>query len=746
MLADGASAVYGADAVGGVVNLVTKRRFEGIDTRFEYGNGFAAGSDTRRLTATAGFGRGALAGFVVADYSTQGMLLSKELGITSGYFQQGGTNIFFPGGNPGYVSSVDGANLPGLNAPSAAIPANQDGHNLTQQDFIATQGQLPSYDAYRIGDRVVVPESRSRTIFSAFDWDLPASIRAHTELSFNAREYTESRYPGSDSYINFNVATGGFPVVPATNPYNPFGVPVQVESLAVELNSVYGGESESYRVLQGFSGDLPAGLRWDTGVAYSRSAESYVLRDRPATLLVEQALNQTDPARALNVFGSGPVNSQAVLDSIRIDERSEGTGELLIADAKVTGEMFALPAGRIAFSVGGEYRKESIYGSFTRATFNLPSQEITASSHVSSAFGEALVPLLGRGTGPERAYPRVDLSAAVRLDSYGTFGDTWNPKATLRVEPVRWLLLRGSVGTGFRAPTLAELFSAEGVGTTGPFFDPKRGAQGDIQTRATSGGNPGLQPESSTSQTLGFVLTPAFAADFSLGVDYYRIELTDKIGFATVQYFVEQEDVLGRVTRAAPTAEDIARGVPGTILSVDTRNLNVSRAEISGFDVFAALAAPLGVGRLRFDARGTFIEHFKSQDRPDQPELEEVGTFGFAGAQAPALRFKGNATVSYDLRGLTVAATVRHVGDYDDLPETGLPDLRTSASTQGDLQVNYSFEDSPPVHALSGTTVTVGARNITDERPPYSRGSYGYDGRVVDPQRATYYVRLNKRW
>jgi iron complex outermembrane recepter protein len=412
VLSDSASAIYGADAVGGVVNIILKREVAQPTVELSYGAA-DGGADERRAALTAGISGESLKASLILDYFDRGALLGedRERLRNQDFRRFGAADRTEIEADPGNVSSLTGQNLPGLTAPIAAVPVGSLGV-MSVDDFAATAGtqNRESLDRYR----AIVPEAKRLSAGVFLELSLPLEgAAAFGEFLYADRETTKQVFPP----VPF-----GF-VVPAENPYNPFGEAVFVNRLLTELGPQRTEtDSQMYRALLGLR--LPMGA-WDFELSalLSKEDSTSVLSNRLDFAALDAAAFATDPALAINPFQDGPLASEQVLSALEAaPSRNEYASDGYQGSAIVRGDLFELAAGSVALAAGVEWRKEDILFD----DFILVEHDRT----VAASFAELRVPIIGR----DQAIPwfqDVWASVAVRYDDYSDFGGTVNPQVGL---------------------------------------------------------------------------------------------------------------------------------------------------------------------------------------------------------------------------------------------------------------------------------------------------------------------------
>ena len=283
-------------------------------------------------------------------------------------------------------------------------------------------------------------------------------------------------------------------------------------------------------------------------------------------------------------------------------------------DAKITGDIMQMPAGPLAYALGAQWRKESVdaqpsaaLGTGDIAGLGGSVPPVNESRDVTAIFGELNIPII-KG---------LEASAAIRFDDYSDFGNTTNYFLNLRYQPIKEVLMRGSYGTGFRAPTLIDLWQPITLGSSEQFADPISGDP-NLQVNAFSGGNPALQPETSKQWSVGFVIQPV--AQFSFSMDWYNIKIEDIISTPGAQ-----EVVSGFVNGDPSYANSVVLNSSGQIQTISTQTVNAGTAETDGFDVTLDYKDTFGWGRVGANLQGTYVNKF-DQVSPGGTLFHKVGT------------------------------------------------------------------------------------------------------------------------
>lgn len=726
VLSDAASAVYGADAVGGVVNILLRRKVEGTTVDVHYGSA-EGGAGEERASLTSGVNAERFHGVIVLDYLHMDGLLGKERDRWNNqdFRRYGGTDQRSIAANPGNVSSLTSANLPGVPAQFAGVPAGSSGIDLSPADFAATAGVYNYESLQRWASIVPAGERKSAAAFGEFD------ASAYVTL-FGEALYADRVVRGEGNPSSVSGA-----VVPADNPFNPFGVDVRSDFLIAGLGPRTGNtDSELSRGALGARGALGS---WDwevSAVATRETAASWVSNEADPDA-VAAALVSTDPASALNVFEDGPGGSAALLSSLYgTPERSTFISEGRQATAFVRGALASLPGGELGVVLGGEWLEQNMhYNNVLLAD---------ADRHVSAAFAEVSLPLVG----VDQHWPAMrslSLKLAIRYDDYSDFGVTTNPQYGLTWTPVQGLTLRASYGTSFRAPSLFELYAPQ-IQVPLVVQDPRRGNQ-VLPAQLLTGGNPDLDPVEGDSWTAGLVWTPVDRLRIS--ASWWRIHLDQTVSAIPYPLVVAYEDEFPeRVVRAAPTLADVAANWPGAILSVDGSRVNYGSLSTSGVDAQASYGVSTSVGDWKAGLGGTWVHDYRGSDRPGAPPIDRVGIANLFGTIP---RWRGTASIAWSKLAWSITATGRFVDAYDDaMPlATQSNGHRIAAQSLLDLQIGWDGDLLTVSHGWTdGLKATLGVSNVFDEAPAYAAigATKGYDTSQGDLRQRFAYLSLSKRF
>lgn len=488
----------------------------------------------------------------------------------------------------------------------------------------------------------------------------------------------------------------------------------------------------------GFAG----GWDYGAGALYSENRQRDTFR---SGYVSERRLLDALATGLINPFGPSGPEGDALLTSTQVTgDFHSATGSTWLTDVRASREIAQLRAGPLAIAVGAEARREILDNSFTALaeSGDVPGaggnhHPVAASRTVRAVYAEASVPLT-RG---------LDAQVAARYDDYSDFGSTVNPKVALRWQPVKRLLLRSSWGTGFRAPTLYDLFSPlQHTVTLSNIPDPVRCPVTDLpddcggEFPTVVGGNPNLKPEKSEQFNAGLVWEPI--PRLALTVDYWKINKSSAIGA------LSEDDVLAVGSPLATThvirgrADPAFPGLPGPIQTLILQNENLGDVRTSGIDIDVSWRGhATSLGTVSFALNGTYVGSFK-QETVAGDYVSLVGNNDGPNA-VPRWRHQASLNWSEGPWSSTIAQTFQNgYGEADQRScdtEGNCPGRRRVGSYSiWNLQAQYT--------GWKNTALVVGVRNLFDRDPPFSQYNpgfqSGYDASYADPHGRVVYTRL----
>lgn len=726
VLSDSASAIHGADAMGGVVNIILKKEMREpvIDLKYGLAQG---GADEHRASLSGGLARERWRVGAVLDYFERDYLLGaqRDRWNNQDFRRYGGADLRVAAANPGNIYSPTPANLPGLPSSVAAVPAGSSGVGLMPGDFLATAGQQNRDSLYRL--RSIVPATHRTSLMAFGELGLPRGLTAFGEFLYADRSTTFQFEP---------VALMRVPV-PASNAFNPFGVPVAASYLLTGIGPRrVTVDTDLYRTVGGLRGALGS-WDWEVSALWTDEDGATTKRNEVDAERLAAALRASDPQLALNVFQDGPGGSPALLASLVTEPRE---GSFSAAGKQVSaflrGTMLTLPSGPVDAVVGAEWRKEDVRV-----------EEAISLAHgrkVSAAFAELRVPVVGAQTSLPMM-KSLSLSLAARLDEYDDFGSTFNPQYGVVWQPTADLALRASYGASFRPPSLFELHAPE---TVMPALLPDRRRHGEIASfDVVSRGNPDLDPTRAHSLTAGIVVTPTALSGMRVAMTYWRVQLTDRVTGLPAELILTNEDRFGdRVRRAAPTLDDLAADQPGRLLSVNVSRANLGASETDGIDLEAAHAWNTDVGQFTPRLAATWVHTFETSDAPGASLVDRVGR---ASSLGTIPRWRAVASLGWSRDALGLSTTVSHVPSYQDTIASAPTGRTIAPQTTVDVQASLDLDALLDQQSFwRGFRLTAGVLNLFNAEAGFSEsaGPHGYDTSQGDLKQRFGYIKISKKF
>jgi iron complex outermembrane recepter protein len=742
---DGSSAIYGSDAVAGVVNIVPRLNFKGAETSFRVGT---ADGDFQEYQFSQLFGTGWSSGHVVVAYEFYNrtrLAASDRAYATEDLRPFGGPDRRSIYSNPGTIVA---------GGTTFAIPSGQDGRGLTAAQLIAgTANRGDSYDGVDL-----LPEQRRHSAFVALSQDLLPTLRLYAHGLATWRNYDQALAP-----LNPTRRT-----VPITNAFyvDPIGTrqPVGINySFVRDLgNERYRGRVRAITTTAGVEATLG---RWtvDAHGSWGQQREENTILNRVNSARLALALADPNPATAYNLFGDGAVTNPATIEAIRGYSERSYDGIVWAATLRADGPLFPLPAGDVRLAVGGEYREDRYrdFGGVAYVSALTPTRAAPAplpgKRVVKGVYAELLLPVFG----DDAQLPlvkRLDLSAAVRAEDYSDFGRTTNPKLGFTWEPVGGVKLRGSFGKSFRAPIFDEL--RQDPDSIGYFAYPAPDPQSPTGTSnilVLRGNDPDLTPERATTWTLGMDLTPAAVPGLRAGLTWFNVDYRDRIGSVAtrINSFLVDRDIYAPVSEPNPSPArvneifdspyylDLA-GIPRNapfVAVVDARLTNLSVVKQSGLDLDIGYGFGLGGGRAEIGGQATYIFHINQQLTETSQAIDVVDLVG------SPIDLRVRAHAGWSKGGLSANLYANYADGYRN--QTVTPTVQVSSWTTFDLTLGYEFASARG--PLQGLTVALTGSNLFDRDPP--RVSYvvglntsGYDGENASPYGRVAALQVTKKW
>jgi iron complex outermembrane recepter protein len=787
VLKDGASGVYGSDAIAGVINFILTRDFQGIELGATYGQPTrSGGGKNTRVTIVGGFGDVSKDRFNItlsAALEKETLLFAKD----REFAKTGNIPPFIQAAATGQ-GNIQGSYTPGTGLPAAGEtgvpgpgfgnsafgnplgPNNCGAVNMFHSGTNAIGAPICLFDSNAFVG--LIPERELTNLSGNLVFKLTDSVELFGDALYSKSKVTQEFQPNPirRSFLQTDSAFAAQGVDPVLliRPNNPnyatavaylnaqeaafpgkgyaalIGQPLAVTARVFDFGPrVQADTSTQTRVVGGIRGTV---LNQDYEVAVasnSNNVKGTVGKGFFSQVAFSRVVN--DPNSDYNPWSltqSAAFNNALAAGGVKYEGKTQDSKYTTNAiDGKVSGEITKLPAGPLQYATGLQYREERVTLDPSAA---LLSGDITGlggaslpvdqKRKVGSAFGELVIPIV-KG---------LEGNTAIRYDKYSKVGNSSSYKAALRWEPVKEAVIRGSLGTGFRAPTLIDLYSPLVLGTSEQFNDPVTGTN-DLQVNSFTGGFVDLKPEKSRQRSIGIVLQPT--ASFNASIDLFNIRVSDIISTESAQA------VVSRNASGDPSyASLVTRNSSGEIETITQVLRNVGEANVTGIDLQMGLRQNFDAGRLDVNLSGTYMIKF-DQTSPSGALSQKVGTIvdpngdpvlSTSGVQdGVVLRWKHllSATWTQGPWALTFAQNYyrgyRDGNDLDGNPHS-VPD-------QALYDANVAFS------GVKNLKLAVGVKNLFNKNPPIfiptsNQFQGGYDVSQYDPRARFVYFSANYKF
>ncbi len=780
VLRDGAAAIYGSDAVAGVVNYVLKDDYEGSRVSANYGTSEGTSLSQTSLSAATGFSFNEDKSHITLSaglYSREGMMASERdysasqdrreyetlpeeyIGDTQldnrstatpwGEFSTSSLKTFYiqPDTMSGCVVDLGD----GLCADKGSLSRDLRYDRATEQSMTSDVDRvnLYSYLTHELGN----------------DMELFGEAIYYSATSERTREQAANL-----TAQRFTISKDAF--------YNPFGEEVTVRRYrAVDSGTRHiEVDDTSYRLLSGVSGYFND-WDWESAVLYSEAKTVDTAYNRIDANKFQAAVNSQDQTTAYNIFngadlnnwtsGDTTVNSQAVIDSFLVDVTRESKTSLAMADFKISNpELFALGDGEVGMASGVEYRRESyrdtrdelldgskpfidmntgelLSQSSAMGSSNTPSS--SGSRNVFSAYVEFIAPLL-----QDRPFAKsLELQVAARFEDFSDVGSVTKPKVALSWMPTDWLQVRTAYAEGFRAPNLPQVVE-DGISRSNTRYDPVTDSSYGITE--IRGGNKNLKPEDDTNTSFGIVFSPL--DDLTLTADWWNIKQEGVVGILNSQTHLLYDSLMRSQGSSNP---DVIRGEDGEVEHVNNQYNNLNPREIEGvdFSIFYDLKTDFGkfslkanaARMIRFEQEADAITAavLAAQEAGDPAVPNDIIVTGAGDLMKQNGRpeWRAYSSLRFSRNNWALGASVNYVSDFVDTSITtkeGEP-LPIDSYTRVNVYGDYKIETNG---LLSDTRLRLGVRNLEDKKPPIADQSFGYFSSAHSNRGRYFYLDVTK--
>lgn len=748
VLRDGASSLYGSDAVGGVINFITRKDYTGVTVTAGLDSPNKKGGGSNSANIGVGYGNLDTDGFnifAMGDHQVQRRINGVQRDYNKRY--AGGLSPttspanYYQDGNSGNPVAPNCTGAPNL------IPdATGSGCQMTTSSFVdyipkserntgLVKGTIKLNENHELGLEYLITKSRVGSEIAPVPYGGLFQNRVRPDGSLNPF------YPGNPGSITPNV-----PLSPTyTEENTPAGVLpgfVHVKWRDLPNGSRAGDDvNQQQRFVASLQGSIAG---WDYGAAFTynkNKVASNLIGYSDGGIITKGVLEGV-----INPYGEQSAAGTALIESAALNgniQNAKGTMKGFdVRASREVGDWFG--AGRpSALALGGQFDKQEFHSAanteyaekVVASTGIDPNTLNEGSRKVSAAYAELNLALL----------KDLDVTAAVRYDKYNDFGSTTNPKFGFRYQPTKTVLLRGSYSTGFRAPSLYEINSAQTYTNSNQYDDPVNcpggtplpgkpaAANCQQQFQTLTGGNKALAPEESKNYALGVVFEPV--NNLSVGLDFWKLKLEHQIGQ------LNQDDVFGDPAKYASLYHRTAAGNlatdgsqcpnPLTCGYVDLRTQNLGGVNTDGLDVSVNYRwRHAEFGNTTFTLNSTYVHKYEYQNSDGGEWHQNVGVFSGTG---PIFKWQNNASINWT-KGIWGAGIAAHskTGYIDQDPE-----FRVASYTTWDSYATANF--------MKNLSLTLGVRNMFDRAPPLSYQTEtfqaGYDPRFTDPKGRTFYAR-----
>lgn len=707
VLKDGASAVYGSDAVAGVINIVLRKDFDGMEISAAYGDVTSGSASEKNFSAIWGSSGEDSNVTMIFDYFQNDTLFNSERGRIGSADNSafGGADFRSSRGFPGRFFVDDGEGGTPITIDPGCPP-----------DSVAGQTCLYDYGPWNL----LIPEAERTGLMILGNKGLGAGVEFFTEI---AVQHNTSIAQGAPTPLD---ETAG--LILNNHPNDPYGGNAVGIS---RFRTVDAGprqwsiETDNLRAVAGLRGTVN---NWDWEAAVQRGrSESTQTGNRNQGWVRTDFLQTELLAGTYNPFG-GTFNDQDVIDRITTSLVRQGKSDLTMVDAQISGKLFDMGAGPLMMAAGVEYRDESVSDvpddQFQRGLiFGTESVSAAAERDNWSAFVEFAIPLA----------ETLELQVAGRHDDYSDFGTSTNPKVALRWAPTDSFALRASWGQGFRAPSLAQI--GLGPSQESEFFqdtfgcadNPAYCANTDFQINFS--GNPDLEPEESETFNVGVVWQPTDTIDLSL--DFWDIDQDKKIDEVPRIFIYEQEcnnQASTICVRGAPLPGDTL----GPLQFINSGFVNIGKQTAQGVDLAGAWTSEMGAGTLTLGLDYSHLLQF------DKVVLDSSGlsfeTQEFAGEyEYPEDR--AALTGDYTFGDWGLRTRVNYISSFKDFRPLSPPVTTSVGDVSSFTTVNFQFTFT----GIARTKIALSVDNAFDEEVPVAVGDgdgdvYGYVSSTHNPR------------
>ena len=742
VVADGASAVYGSDAVAGVVNLIPRRSLDGGEVFAR--SGIASRGDFHETTLGAAIGKVFDRGQIMVAYEhveRSNLSGDDRSFFTSDQRASGGGDYRIARCAPGNINAngttyaIPTGGVTQANAGSLAAGAINRCDELANQDLMPEQ----NYDSVNSTGR-----------FEFNDWLSVFYDGFYSKRNF----YRQSAYSNARLTVPqtnaFFVRPAGFTGTSYTLDYNFRD--------DVPTNDSF-GSAESWQITPGVRAKLPHDWEAEALFGYGKTNDFSGSYHGINNAALNAALASSDPATAFDPYGLGRTSETLLATIANQIFLAPTNGRLKTYEARLNGPLFTLPGGAVKLATGYERQDFTVALGSARGAPTNPITFRHFGRKVDSVYGELYIPIFGADNATP-GFERLELNAAVRHDKYSDVGSTTNPKFGINWQPVRWAKLRASYGTSFRAPTIPEIYGNSNNIFGQSYQNPAGGAP--LQGYALSGPNLDLKPETATTWSIGADFDPL--PNLRFGITYWDVKYENQVLanlsnltiLGNEAEYAGTDIILRGAAAAARVQELLAQGValaggsfPGgdpanVTLFVDGRSQNLGVSVTRGIDFTGTWNTRLGAkDALTVNISGTYLTKYNVAVTPAAPLVDRRNVI------FNPLKLKARASVTWDHGPFSARVLATHVGGYRN--NLSRPVQSVKSYTPVDLTLNWKVGDQQADGFFEkGLVLGLEVRNMFDIAPPYvnlapnGNGGGGYDATASDPIGRLFAVSVRK--
>lgn len=754
ILKDGASAIYGSDAIAGVVNIILKDEYDGLLLEQYYGETGQGDTETTTTNLMWGkvFSRGSF--IINATHYEQNGLFSRDRALSANADSRarGGADLRSSATPISRITFPDDTSFTLSGEPSKpAEPSKIADGTIPDSYRLATDEDLFNFSDFTSS---ISPSSR-QSIYAAATYQLPNEALFRSEIGYakNSATITLAPTPLFTAFEDIDI------VVAADNIYNPFGVDFKdIRRRVMELGPrEQHNESETRRVsfsLDGFWGQL----HWNFSTHWSRTDSKEKLTNLLDGQHTQRALGPSGKCQGLHIDGCTPLNlfgpagsiTEEQLDYIQATSLQEGFSKLYGYSVHFESELMESDSGPWVWAAGFDYRREEVQLLLNNRTADDifigggTFDPTIGSRNIYEAYSELQIPVLKQKPGVHSLY----LEIAARHSVYSDYNDSTTPKIGIRYRPIPDLLLRATYSKGFRTPSLAELHkggsqtqaflndpctSADNVGTLpgcSQLADDTRN-----QFLTVFGGDTELSPEKSYSHTIGLVWSPIKQPGLMLSLDYLNIRQTNVID-ANAQFIINQN------ARSQLFNDRVFRDENGNITEVLATFLNIGSREVRGIDVTMKYQWSYQQHNLAATFNAFHLQKFEDQAGPSTEPVNLAGTFSDEASEGNGALpdWKLNTGLHWTYGNFSAGYTVNYISELKETVPQSDKHRRIRSWITHDFQITYSL------HPQKDFQLSFGADNLWDKAPPFAASAFNdnFDARTHDLKGRFWYARLTQ--